>query len=329
MWHWHNRVIIGSLFCFVLATGVSMADDSSDKAIRSGRILVENEDFDGAGALLRPLLEQNPGNSQLLYFVAVVDEAQGKLSDAIKGYTACINASSPTDLVWKQATAAVQRFDEGKKVVARYVKLMEQEAGILKPKNNAAAYIVMQGVQSLQGDGFITNTAATGATKQPTGGKSGASGDEAAPSSAKVVFLADMQERDVVAHDNGWFGKKGWGGGSGRITCNGRYSPNGIGLHPTSTGVGSVRYDLNGGNFKQFVGAVALNDSVDRSATPVIFSVVGDGQVLWKSKPIQNSRQSQAFRIGLGQTKTLELQVQCGANCSGAHGIWIEPFLTK
>ena len=48
--------IVGvALIVVSLLGGVSKADDAtSEKSIRSARILVDNKDFDGADALLRP-----------------------------------------------------------------------------------------------------------------------------------------------------------------------------------------------------------------------------------------------------------------------------------
>jgi hypothetical protein len=145
-----------------------------------------------------------------------------------------------------------------------------------------------------------------------------------APGGPKV-YLSDLEEDgDVVAHV---YGKKGFGFGA-KLIVGGKYSPNGIGLHGINGGVSFVRYKLPGA-FRTFNASVGLNATVGRSATPLTFAVVGDGRVLWESRPIQTVEDVQDVSVDVAGVRVIELRVKCPGDYTNAHGTWREPHVVR
>lgn len=136
-------------------------------------------------------------------------------------------------------------------------------------------------------------------------------------------FLSDLEHHDVVVFGN-WFGKAGAINGGWKIAVDGRYSPKGISLVPPVNGFSSVKFQL-GGRYKLFAAHVAINDTVERSLTPVVFEVWADGRNLWKSAPVQESKTPQECRVDLRGAAVLELRVNCPGPNADAHAVWLEP----
>jgi hypothetical protein len=113
------------------------------------------------------------------------------------------------------------------------------------------------------------------------------------------------------------------------ISVNGEESPHGIGMHPSFDGPANLTYALNK-QYKRFMARVSLNDTVfDRSASPMTFTVYGDGEVLWRSDPVWTRRETQECDISVQGVDKLTLEVSASAKAHGAHGVWIEPRLMK
>jgi len=160
-----------------------------------------------------------------------------------------------------------------------------------------------------------------------------------------VQYLSDMQELDVKVAEGPpgvrRFAKKGdlgFGEGDpryayGRITVNGKQSPNGLSMNPESNTYASVRYKL-GKTAKTFLASVGLDDSaggpgrppgVGPIPTPLTFLVLGDDQVLWKSRPVDVTRMVQECKVDVTEVDVLELRVDCPGPGDNAYAVWLEP----
>jgi hypothetical protein len=153
-------------------------------------------------------------------------------------------------------------------------------------------------------------------------------------------YLSDMDAFDVKVAE-GRFRNKGNLGygdgdpryGNGRITVNGRQSPNGLSMCPDSNTHAGAKYRL-GRAARTFLASVALNDSAGapgrppgdgRIPTPLTFLVLGDGRLLWKSKPVDTARRVQECEVGVAGVEVLELRVDCPGSCVNAQAVWLEP----
>jgi hypothetical protein len=112
------------------------------------------------------------------------------------------------------------------------------------------------------------------------------------------------------------------------ITIDGKESPHGIGMHPSFEGPAYVSYALDK-QYDTFQGEVSLTDSVDEADSPMLFSIRGDGQLLWKSKGVQVRKDTQPFKVSVKGVDVLKLEVDAQKKARGCHGVWVEPFLTK
>jgi WD40 repeat protein len=153
-------------------------------------------------------------------------------------------------------------------------------------------------------------------------------------------FLSDMQEFEVRVSE-GRFGKKGALGYSAgnppnsRILVNKKQSPNGISMCPSSQKYASAKYSLKG-SATSFVGTVALNDSaggagkppgIGNIPTPLTFQILGDGSLIWKSKPVDQARDPQDFSVNVTDVDVLELRVDCPGSYVNAQAVWVEPYV--
>ena len=62
---------------------------------------------------------------------------------------------------------------------------------------------------------------------------------------------------------------------------------------------------------------------------PMTFWVYGDGQVLWKSKPVISQDDAQKVKLPMHGIQELKLAVTSEADPKGGHGIWIDPKVSK
>lgn len=148
------------------------------------------------------------------------------------------------------------------------------------------------------------------------------------------VYLSDLPEQDVSVVANWTFGKRGQTGAPAgdknvKILVAGFESPNGLGLHPPTSGKSHVAYQLDK-KFRTFTARVGLNDSsANKAASPVIFKVLGDGKVLWQSKSIQKINSYDGCNLVVIGVDKLELEVECRGDASRCHAVWIEPLLSR
>ncbi|HET6880438.1 MAG TPA: NPCBM/NEW2 domain-containing protein [Pirellulales bacterium] len=110
------------------------------------------------------------------------------------------------------------------------------------------------------------------------------------------------------------------------VVVAGKASPNGLWLHPPGSGEAWARFPLPGGQHR-FRGAVGINDSADKPASPVVFSISGDGRVLWTSQPQGERGASEAFDIDVSGVSSLQLTAAVAGPANWCHAVWIEPRL--
>jgi hypothetical protein len=151
------------------------------------------------------------------------------------------------------------------------------------------------------------------------------------------VYLCDLQETQSSV-GSGVFGKNGDlgydpGHGDRRIIVKGAFAKKGLSMHAPARGFSFTRYQLDG-KYASFHSVAAVNDSVRDSgrpggiaATPMTFSVVGDGRELWRSQPLQRHGESEPSNVILTGVRQLELRVYCPDSNDAAHGVWVDPYL--
>ena len=137
--------------------------------------------------------------------------------------------------------------------------------------------------------------------------------------SLKTMYLSDLnpQEAEVI---------------EGNIyrpaTFKGQISPRTLWAHPPAPQTSSyIAYDLNK-RFHTLRGAAGIgHEGIPES--PLTFRIVGDGKLLWKSRPVQVSDESQNYDIDVSRIRRLEFFVDCPGGTGHCWGIWIDPVLTK
>jgi hypothetical protein len=146
------------------------------------------------------------------------------------------------------------------------------------------------------------------------------------------VHLCDLEEFGVIVGFGGSLGKKGKLGyrleaiADPPITVNGKHFENGLSSHPPNFGEAVVKYRL-GKTAQEFRTRVALNDSALRVASPLTFTVFGDGKELWSSKPVQRNKEVQDCRVSVAGVDVLELHVRCPGDNTYAHAVWLDPYI--
>lgn len=112
------------------------------------------------------------------------------------------------------------------------------------------------------------------------------------------------------------------------IRVQGKLAPYGIGMHASPRGAASASYRL-GKRYDTFHVGVSVNDSAPHSSIPLTFVVYGDGKVLWKSRPVQSQDDTQTCTVDVKNVDVLKLEVASEGDVRGAHGAWIDPYVTK
>jgi hypothetical protein len=153
-------------------------------------------------------------------------------------------------------------------------------------------------------------------------------------------YLSDMEELCVSVSENR-FGKKGNLGykagnpSSSRIRVTDKEFPNGLAMCPDSHAYAVVKYRLPR-DADMFFFSVALNDSagapnappgVGAIPTALTFQVLGDGKLLWESRPLDRRGSYQSYMIDVIGVYILELRVDCPGPNVNAHAVWLEPRL--
>ena len=155
------------------------------------------------------------------------------------------------------------------------------------------------------------------------------------------VFLTDLQPIDAVMlpmHEPGQ-GPPMFGKGPPppppkdftHARLNERDLPHSILMHPLPVpegGIGKQSYRL-GGKYATFHAEVTLNDGPARSETPLTFTVLGDGQSLWRSTAVVSRADRQSCTVSLKDVQVLTIQVECPGPPRGAHAVWVDPCVVQ
>lgn len=143
------------------------------------------------------------------------------------------------------------------------------------------------------------------------------------------VYLADLAEFDVKMGP--WpFAKNGTTGHPDKpvpIEVAGVRYPKGLSVHPPQGGASSVKYAL-GGRAGTLVGACGFNE-YEQPPAPVNFQILGDGRVLWETKPMKKWREAVPFRVDVRGVATLELRAHAAGFPIHSHAVWLDPHLLK
>ncbi|MGE3807815.1 MAG: sigma-70 family RNA polymerase sigma factor [Gemmataceae bacterium] len=135
-----------------------------------------------------------------------------------------------------------------------------------------------------------------------------------------VVYLAEMQQVDlsVPVPDHFEIG----------ATVNGVASPRSLALHPATGGHSTITYQLDG-KYRRFESAVGIRDGSKRSRSqaPLTFSVLGDGRLLWTSRPFYEAGETQNCSIAIDGVQRLELRCHCPSWRVYAWMAWVDPRL--
>jgi serine/threonine protein kinase len=118
--------------------------------------------------------------------------------------------------------------------------------------------------------------------------------------------------------------------GGHRVRVKGEVSLHGIFMHlpPDRPQRASVSFFL-GKRFSTFDASVSLNDGPPE-CDPMIFTVYGDGKVLWRSRPVSSQADTQSCKgLSIHNVEKLTLEVRGNGDERGTHAVWIEPSLTR
>tara|TARA_B100001123_G_scaffold48600_2_gene49463 strand:- start:127 stop:3696 length:3570 start_codon:yes stop_codon:yes gene_type:complete len=97
-------------------------------------------------------------------------------------------------------------------------------------------------------------------------------------------------------------------------------------LHPLDRGGSAeIAYELDGGNGR-ISGYCGLNCEKP-SASPLRFSIIGDGKLLWQSSAIQSPKTFHPFDTFVSGVRQLQLRVKCDDRNNFAWAVWVAPRL--
>ena len=101
---------------------------------------------------------------------------------------------------------------------------------------------------------------------------------------------------------------------------------NGIWLHPPGRGSsGHIAFHLR----RKFHGLSGTAVCLRNTNSALTFRVVGDGNVLWTSTPLQRKETFQNFQVNVSGIDKLELFIDCPGSHIEAHAAWADPVLTR
>ncbi|KDO33608.1 hypothetical protein SPRG_22093 [Saprolegnia parasitica CBS 223.65] len=164
---------------------------------------------------------------------------------------------------------------------------------------------------------------------------------KSASAGADPVYLSTLSEYEFsVGHGRfgrgnalGYPGESATEGGQAPTTISvcGEHRQRSLSLHPPARGEAFATYDLHGG-YASIEGAVGINDDVSadvlaQRGISVVFSILGDTNVLWKSRPVTSPASLEPFHVDLRHVRMLELRISCSGSNHGAHAIWVDPFV--
>ncbi len=99
----------------------------------------------------------------------------------------------------------------------------------------------------------------------------------------------------------------------------------------TSTSFGSLNVQVDyvlGGKYSKLSGAVGIEDrgQADRRRVPTTFKIIGDGKLLWTSKPLLTPGKTDPFNVDVSRIKSLRILTDSN-NLPSHYAVWTDPFL--
>ena len=139
----------------------------------------------------------------------------------------------------------------------------------------------------------------------------------------RVAFLADLPEKDaVVGYGNLGKGEElGWEGRVVRVQ--GVRRNKSVSMHPPHNGLARVSFEVPKG-LTHFEAQAAINDGANNK-TPLTFKLLGDGRLLWTSRPLHGAGSKDDCSVALKGAKTVTLVVECPGSYVGAWAVWCDP----
>jgi hypothetical protein len=127
-----------------------------------------------------------------------------------------------------------------------------------------------------------------------------------------------------------------------KVTFHGKKPEHALSVHPPRKGVSYVAYVLKGEYRTLRATAVIMEVNPAEAArvasepffmggpaSPLTFRVIGDGKVLWESRPLQKCGDSHRCNVSVEDVNLLELEVSCPGLNSYCWAAWIEPAVGK
>jgi len=171
---------------------------------------------------------------------------------------------------------------------------------------------------------------------------------EAAPDASRTAYLDDLEETDFLV-GSGTLGKHG---GSGlpphgaeygrRLVFQEETPAHALSLWPPANGASYVVYRLKKGFRTLRATATVLGPNrfnktalqanplfMGKAYSPLWFKVIGDGKLLWQSRPLQTSGDWQDCVLSVEGVEWLELHVECPGANAFAWAAWIDPRLSR
>lgn len=154
----------------------------------------------------------------------------------------------------------------------------------------------------------------------------------------KPTLLVKLPRLDLHHHPNGWWSDNGeliLGGTNGGsfnrkpLLYEGNESKNSIYMSGLTSSEVYVTYNIEG-KFETFESIAYISEMFPEQgnpASPLVFKVQGDGQLLWKSNPLTKKREQEHCKISVVGIKELSLRIHCEGKDNWALGSWIEPRL--
>lgn len=114
-----------------------------------------------------------------------------------------------------------------------------------------------------------------------------------------------------------------------QIVSGGTLCMHGISMHPPANGKAFATFVLTE-EFREstFTTEVGINDDVEGSTSPLVFSLLADGNEVWSSQSIQQRNSRDSCEVVLSSVRTLQLEVTCADSNACAHAVWLDTQLT-
>lgn len=99
--------------------------------------------------------------------------------------------------------------------------------------------------------------------------------------------------------------------------------------NPSGDRASFVTYDIDR-KFIALRGEVSIDDSArGKIQSDLIFTILGDGQPLWRSPPVGITQLKVPFDVNIKNVQTLTVQCECTGSEGYVHGVWLDPMLFR